>query len=206
MRRWAVALTAVTAGVAISLAPSTLGGAGALGAPVSRSMVPPATVPQYTWPELDHGPDLDGTSNDPSISTANASTLGVSWMTYTGAPVLSSPTVAWNNKLSETLVYVGNEAGTFSALNPGTGDRLYKLSADTGAVQCSAPLPLNTDASPVVATPPGGTRTIYMGTNDSGQSNGPLIAINEATCAVDFSVTPEPTAGVGGIWDGISYA
>ena len=32
------------------------------------------------------------------------------------------------------------------------------------------------------------------------------MAFDEATCAIDFSVAPEPPGGTGGIWDPISYA
>ena len=195
-----------------------------------------ATAPKYTWPEFHQGPRLDGVSHDPSISTANASTLGVSWMTNTGALVLSSPVVAWNPTLKETLAYVGNEAGDFGAYNEATGvpvwstnlgsnvrttplvengsvwiatlrgQRLYKLDASTGAVECSAPLEFTVDSSPVLATPPGGSPTVYIGVNDAGTFNGPLIAVNEANCAVNFRSDPEPGAGTGGVWDGISYA
>jgi outer membrane protein assembly factor BamB len=175
-------------------------------------------------------------STDPSISSKNAAMLGVSWMVNTGATALGSPVVAWNAKDQTTLVYVSNEAGYFTAIDvathqprwsinfggglrstplvegkyvwvvPSTVRRIYKLNAGTGAVQCSAPLPFEADASPTIATPPGGSPTIYTGVNDKGSSNGPLVAIDEGTCRVDFSATPEPAAGTGGIWDPISYA
>ena len=52
----------------------------------------------------------------------------------------------------------------------------------------------------------GGHPTVYFAENDTGNFNGPIVAINEATCAVDFSATPEPQPGVGGTWDFLSYA
>jgi outer membrane protein assembly factor BamB len=157
-------------------------------------------------------------------------------MANTGASALASPVVAWNAEDQATLIYASNEAGYLIAFDaathepvwsinfgagmrstplvesnylwvaPTSAHRIYKLDAGTGAVQCSAPLPFNTDASPAIGTPPGGTTTIYEGVNDRGPSNGPMTAIDEATCAVDFSVNQEPLAGTGGIWDPVSYA
>jgi outer membrane protein assembly factor BamB len=197
---------------------------------------PAKSPPTYSWPELHESPSLDGVSLDPSISTTDASTLGVSWMTGTGAAVLDSPVVGWNAVLGETVVYTANEAGHLIAYNTANGvpvwsdafgqpmrssplidgaylwiaptysDRLYKLDAATGAVECSTPTPFTVDSSPTLATPPGGSPTVYIGVNDHSTYNGPLMAIDEATCAVDFSVTPELGAGTGGVWDPIAYA
>ena len=77
-------------------------------------------------------------------------------------------------------------------------------------MQCSAPLqstpPGETiDASPLLATPPGGKPTVYIAVNDVGTFNGPAVAVDEATCAVDFSSTPQPKPGAGGEWDPLSY-
>ncbi len=204
-------------------------------APSTAMALPSPAAPAYAWPEMHQNPQLTGYSPDPGISSTNAASLGVSWMTYTGATVLSSPVVAWNAETSKTLVYVGNESGYLTAYDQATGApawsqrfsvpirstplveggsvwisptasyRMYKLDAGTGAVQCSAPLPYNAEASPTIATPPGGKPTVYTGVLDSATANGPLIAIDEATCAIDFSVTPEPVVATGGVWDSISY-
>ena len=64
-------------------------------------------------------------SADPSISTSNASTLGINWMTYMGSYPLSSPIVVWNPTLSETLVYTANEAGYVVAYNEATGTPVW---------------------------------------------------------------------------------
>jgi outer membrane protein assembly factor BamB len=93
-------------------------------------------------------------------------------MTNVGSEVLSSPIVAYNSALGETLVYVATTAGLITAYDQATGlpvwaknmggsitstplaegdylwvapqgsGRLYKLDAATGAVQCSASPPL----------------------------------------------------------------
>ena len=61
-------------------------------------------------------------------------------------------------------------------------------------------------SSPTIATPPGGQPTIYIGAGDGGTGLGPITAINEADCSVDFRVASEPpSGGGGGIWDFVSY-
>jgi outer membrane protein assembly factor BamB len=193
-------------------------------------------VPKYTWPEFHQNAQLTGYSADPATTASNAGSLGVKWMSWMGAPSLSSPVVAWNAEDSETLVYQANEAGNVTAFDEGTGtpvwslafnspirstplvdgeylwlapantNRLYKLDAGTGAVVCSAALPVGTlDSAPTLATPPGGKSTVYIGVVASGPSGGPLVAVDEATCDVDFAVNYAP-GGTGGIWDQISYA
>ena len=107
-------------------------------------------------------------------------------MTNLTSQSLTSPVVAYNAALAKTVVYAGSENGWFSAYNEATGStlwsidlgsairstpvvdgsyvwvddsyspRLFKLDASTGATLCSAPLYAVAEASPVVATPPGG--------------------------------------------------
>ena len=86
--------------------------------------------------------------------------------------------------------------------------RVYKLDAATGATQCSAssPLPTPLYSSPTLATPPGGKPTLYIGEMDTGSSKGGVIAIDEATCDVDFTSYPVPGPETSGVWDLISYA
>ncbi|HEX4161903.1 MAG TPA: PQQ-binding-like beta-propeller repeat protein, partial [Acidimicrobiales bacterium] len=179
-------------------------------------------------------------SVDPTISSANASTLGVRWMTNTGQQVLSSPISQYVPAVSKTLIFSGNEAGYFTAFDQATGlpvwsdqlsnslrssavsdgtsvwvtdtvdNRLMKMDAATGSVECSVPVgdtPGETvDASPVLATPPGGVQTVYVGSNDVGTFNGPLTAVQASDCSVEFKSTPEPTPGSGGLWDFINYS
>jgi outer membrane protein assembly factor BamB len=197
-----------------------------------------ATPPTYAWPYPSQNSSLTSTSADPTLSTANAGSFGVHWMTNTGSEVLSSPVVAYNTTLSETLVYVTTIAGLVTAYNQATGlpvwsvnmggsivssplaegaylwvamqhgGRIYKLDSANGSVACSASSPIasSINSSPTLATPPGGKPTVYIGINDVGTINGPVVAIDEATCDRDFSSHPEPGAGTGGVWDFISYA
>ena len=212
-------------------------GAGPTGASPAASAAPAsqaASIPTYQWPEAHGDPRLTGLSGDPSISTANASQLGVHWMANMASQSLSSPVVAYNGALGQTVVYAGTEGGWFTAYSELTGQtlwsvnigtairstpvihgssiwvvgtyspRLIKLDAATGAQQCStSPIYALGEASPVVATPPGGQPTIFMGSVDLAQ-NGPVYAFNTADCSLAWQNAPYPVGG--GVWDFISYA
>jgi outer membrane protein assembly factor BamB len=233
---WLASLALAFASLALVGVTAPTSAASVLHASVAKTV---AQAPAYQWPEAHQNPSLTGVSADPSISTSNAASFGVKWMTYTGAEILDSPVVAWNAKLQKTLVYIGNEDGYFTAYDQATGmpvwsvnlgsefrstplvsgsniwvapnnaGRAYKLNAATGATECSVSITNNsgesTNASPVIATPPGGTQTVYFGVNDIGNVNGPVTAVTASDCAVLFSVAPEPKAGTGGIWDFLSY-
>ena len=191
-------------------------------------------LPTYQWPEAHGNPRLTGLSGDPSISTANAGQLGVRWMANMGSQSLSSPVVAYNQALGQTVVYAGTEGGWLTAYDEASGQtiwsvnigtairstpvvagssiwvvatyspRLIKLDAATGAQQCSTtPLYALGEASPVVATPPGGQQTIFMGSVDLAQ-NGPVYAFHTADCSAVWQNAPYPAGG--GVWDFISYA
>jgi outer membrane protein assembly factor BamB len=162
--------------------------------------------------------------------------MGINWMTDTLGPVLSSPVVAYSAALGEALVYSTNEAGDVEAMNLATGQivwsyqtgypivasplvvdgslwvaselnpEMIKLDADTGEVQCTVPLRGKLLASPTEGIGPNGSLTIYEGELDIGGQNGPLDAIDAATCAIDFQSRPEPLGPItSGPWDPISY-
>ena len=127
------------------------------------------TPPTYSWPYPAQNSSLTGLSSDPTLSTANAGSFGVHWMTNAGSEVLSSPIVAYNSTLGETLVYVTTNAGLVTAFNQATGlpvwsvnlggsivssplaegdylwvamqhgGRIYKLDSADGSVACSRP-------------------------------------------------------------------
>ena len=190
------------------------------------------TGPQYQWTEAHENPQLTGVSGDPTVNTTNASDLGVRWMRNLTAPSLGSPVVAYNQQLGQMVVYAGSEGGWFSAFSEKTGKtlwsvdlgsavritptldgpyiwvadtyspQLYKLNAATGVEQCSTPIYTVAEASPIVVTPPGGIKTVYMGSNDLAES-GPLYAINEANCSVEWSF--DNYKQTSGLWDFISY-
>ncbi len=223
VRSAAVAAVTVASIVGLAVAP------GLASAPVAAA----TTIPTYQWPEAHGNPQLTGVSGDTSINSTNAGLLGVRWMVNLAAQSLTSPVVGYNQTLGQTVVYAGSEGGWFSAYSEATGKtlwsvslgsairstptldgnyiwvaatyapRLFKLDASTGAVLCSSSIYAVAEASPVVATPPGGIPTVYMGSNDQAQ-NGPVYAFNEADCSVEWQKVPYP--GGGGLWDMMSYA
>jgi outer membrane protein assembly factor BamB len=195
---------------------------------------PATTKPANVWPMFHHDGLETGYSPDPLINDTVAPSMGVKWMSSLTTQALSSPVVAWNSTLAKTVAYAGGEAGYLTAFNQATGatiwsdnlgsairstpaidgtsiwavptfaPKLYKINAATGAIQCSATLTTTGDASPVVATPPGGTKTVYVGMNDLGTQAGPVYGINAKDCTVKFAFTGY--AQESGIWAGISYA
>ena len=193
-----------------------------------------ASPPTYTWPKIAHDAGNTGLSADPGISTANASGLGVRWMASTGATVASSPVVAWNTQLGETLVYLANNAGYLTAFDQATGatvwsDQLgsqilstplvegnyvwvsrdysptmFKIDAATGAIQCSTPMVSNSEGSPTIGTPTGGSTSIYISVDDLGVNSGPIYSISEANCAIQWQFTNFNSAS--GSWTPLTFA
>jgi outer membrane protein assembly factor BamB len=186
------------------------------------------------WPTFHGSPSLQGVSPDTAISDLNAGQLGLSWMSPTMAPMLSSPVTAYDAALGETLAYIGNNAGYVEAINVADGSlvwsddfgepiyatpsvydgsvwvgtfvsgHMYKLDASTGAVECDVPLGTGSDlSSPTIATPPGGQPTVYFGVIDNGVISGPIMAVDEATCDVDWSVVPYSQES--GSWNPTSF-
>ncbi len=57
--------------------------------------------------------------------------LGVRWMANMGAQSLSSPIVAYNQTLGQTVVYAGTEGGWFTAYSELTGNTLWSVNIGT---------------------------------------------------------------------------
>jgi outer membrane protein assembly factor BamB len=197
---------------------------------------PGVAAPRYAnWPTFHGNPNLTGVSQDPAISTLNASRLGVRWMTHTFGPVLSSPVVKYSGTLKKTLAYVVNENGDLEAIDTASGaivwsdafgvplhatpsvsgqhlwigtavsGRMIKVNANTGAIQCQVSLGTGVDfGSPVIAKPPGGVRTMFIGVQDNGKVPGPMLAINDSTCKVEWRRNPYNVFS--GSWSPDAYA
>lgn len=194
----------------------------------------PRDTAATSWAEFHGDHRLTGVSSDRTISTANANTLGLQWMTHTGAAAFTSPVTAYNTSLHETLAFVGNTSGYFEAINTANGSivwsdafgvpidstpvvfgndvwtgtfdsgRVYKLDTATGATKCSISLGTGTLFSSLAeATPPGGKPTVYFGVQDNGTISGPIMAVDEATCKIDWSSVPYPRES--GSWNPTSY-
>jgi outer membrane protein assembly factor BamB len=190
--------------------------------------------PAYNWPELHDTPLLDGYAANTTLSATNASQLGVAWSTNLYGSALDSPAVAYDPSLKETLAYVGTELGDVVAVNLANGriiwsiwtgspirssplvyngsvyigtfvnPEILRLNATTGATQARAISPGQLEATPTVATPPGGVPTLYFPTLDSGSLSGPLLALNAANLSTEWAFTGyNQTAGS---WDSTSYA
>ncbi|HTW40065.1 MAG TPA: PQQ-binding-like beta-propeller repeat protein [Thermoplasmata archaeon] len=213
---------------AVSAAPATASGtlptAGAAPAPGGNS----AAAGSYNWPELHGDPLLDGVTKNTTLSTANAAQLGVEWAAELYGQAIDSPVIAYNPALKESLVYVGTEDGFIEAVNLANGQivwtnwlgspmasspvyangslyvgtqrnsALFQLNATTGSDVCSMPIPYTVQGTPVVATPPGGVLSAYI-----GSEGGPTYAMNAGTCAVEWKFT-DFTLPVG-TWDPYSY-
>jgi len=167
------------------------------------------------------------------LTSLNASLLGVAWATNAYGAILDSPAVAYDPTLGETLVYVGTETGNVVAVNLANGmivwgdwfgsavrssplvnngsvfivpflnAEMFKLSASTGAIQCTTLLPGDSEATPTVATPPGGVTSVYIGTAGSGPVNGPFLAINAGNCSIEWKFSGYHHAA--GSWAPASY-
>ncbi len=170
------------------------------GVPAAQAGVPLAQT--FTWPEFHNSASLNGVSGDPGISTTDASALGVKWMSPLGA-ALDSPMVSYNETLGATLAYAGGKSGFFDAVDAATGqiiwsdflgdaitgsplvengnvwiapqgaDKLYKLNAATGTTECVASVQGTVLSTPVLATPPGGVASVYLGTLGAGTDEWP---------------------------------
>jgi len=188
----------------------------------------------YDWPEFHQNARLDGDAAHSTLSTSNASALGVRWATDLYAVALDSPVVAFNRGLGETLAYVGTEAGNVLAINVVTGQivwgqwlgsqvrgtpivyngslyvatdstpAVYELNTTTGAIGCHLVAPMPIESTPIVVSPPGGVPTLYVGSNDATSISGPVLAMNARNCSLEWKFTAYNQTA--GSWTAISYA
>jgi outer membrane protein assembly factor BamB len=186
----------------------------------------------YDWPELHYGPNLDGNAPNTTLSTSNASSLGVRWATELYGQAIDSPVVAYDPLLGETLVYIGTETGYLLAIDLANGQivwsiwlgspvvaspavsqgsvyaatqrntALFDINATTGSVTCTTPIPLSIESTPTVATPPGGVRTVYIAAEE-GATSGPVYAIDAGNCSIEWAFTNYSIPT--GPWDPISF-
>ena len=225
------AAVATGGGLIVAAGTPVLMAAGPAGAATARVA---GAAPAYAnWPTFHGNPAETGVSNDPAISTANASQLGVRWMTHTFGPVLSSPVTAYSSTLNMTLAYVVNESGYLTAFNVAHGalvwsdsfgvpmhatpvvsrghvwigtavsGRMIKVSATTGSVECQVTLGTGTDFSSPVMGMSGGVPTLFVSVQDNGTAPGPMLAINDSTCKVEWRSVPYPV--LSGSWSPDSY-
>jgi outer membrane protein assembly factor BamB len=157
------------------------------GSSSSLQLAAASTEPSKTsWPTFHGSPSLNGVSPDTTISTANASQLGLRWMYPTMAPMLSSPVTGHLSSPDETLAFIGNIDGYVEAINVANGTQawsddlaypiygtptfyngavwvgtyvsgyIYKIDASTGQVECKVSLGNGSDLASPTVATPPG--------------------------------------------------
>lgn len=177
---------------------------------------------------------MTGVDTDTDISSANANTLGLEWMTPTGSAVDSSPVVAYDAKLGSTLVYIGTSGGYLEAVNSQNGrifwsdnlgapilatpsvyrsdlwvgtfaaPSMYKINATTGSILCRISLGTGSDMSSPTVATPPGGNTSVF---FGVQDNGVVSAPFEAVNERTCQVewTTYPYSVQSGSWNPSSF-
>src|SRR5215468_2210014 len=115
-------------------------------------------------------------------------TGAIVWAVKLAGPVQPSPLV------SDGAVWVATRSSA----------TIYKLDASTGAIDCSHPVQSGVlFSSPVAATPPGGTASVYFAVPRSS-GGGKVLSVSAATCATQWSFSGYQVAA--GTWDPLAYA
>ena len=105
---------------------------------VSAIMVFSAGLQAGNWDQF-HGNRLkSGMVRDSIFSGTNAGALTIRWQANTGSQVWSSPVAKFYPDINKTLVFVGNNAGVFSAYDAATGDRIWYYKAGSGISSTAA--------------------------------------------------------------------
>ncbi|HEY2580088.1 MAG TPA: PQQ-binding-like beta-propeller repeat protein [Streptosporangiaceae bacterium] len=223
-------LTTLLCAVGVTAAGSATAGALA-GSPRS---VRAAAGSSEDWASFHRTGLLDGWAASSSVTTANASKLGVRWAADLYGGAVDSPVEAFDSTLGERLAYIGTQNHDVVAVNLANGrivwatsvgnqvrpgpvvangavfvattnsTKIFKLDATTGAVGCTFTPPRQIEGTPVAATPPGGVPTVYFGANDTNSASGPVYALKQSNCAQEWAFTGY--ASTAGSWDPLTYA
>jgi eukaryotic-like serine/threonine-protein kinase len=124
-------------------------------------------------------------TNSGTFFAIDMATGNIVWSVQLAGEVQASPLV------SDGAVWVGTR----------TNPTIYKLDASTGTIDCSQVMPGGMlFSSPVAATPPGGTPSVYF----ADLATAKVLSISAATCATQW--TFHHYAVSAGTWDPLSYA
>lgn len=186
------------------------------------------------WASFHRTANLQGWASNSSLTTATAPKLGVSWAADVYGGVVDSPVVAYNATLKERVAYVGTVTGNLVAVDMASGQivwsaylgsqiratplvaggavwvatydspKMYKVNAATGAVECSAASVRQIQGTPVAASPPGGVPSVYFPAGDTSTASGPVTALKQSNCAVEWRFTDYVSRA--GEWDALGYA
>lgn len=169
-RRGALAVALATAGICVGLVPSAARAATAPGAPAGGAG---ACIP--AWPmyghDLSHSGAADSCPGQSRISASDVSRLTPRWFLPTG-DVTATPAVV------DGTVYVGDDSGTFRAVNQSSGAVEWSFSALSNPVHDDRHQPGFGEfvSSPAVARVPGlADPVVYVG------GGGTLFALDART-------------------------
>ncbi|HEY3956518.1 MAG TPA: PQQ-binding-like beta-propeller repeat protein [Streptosporangiaceae bacterium] len=186
------------------------------------------------WASFHRTANLDGWASNSSVTTATAAKLGVKWAADVYGGVVDSPAVAYNSTLKERVAYIGTVTGNLVAVNMANGQivwsvnlgselrtsplvvsgavwvstfdspKIFKVNAATGNIACTVASARQIQGTPVAATPPGGVPSVYFPAGDTETARGPLTAIKQKNCAVEWRFTNYRTRS--GEWDPLDYS
>ncbi|HEY3956519.1 MAG TPA: PQQ-binding-like beta-propeller repeat protein [Streptosporangiaceae bacterium] len=186
------------------------------------------------WASFHHTANLEGVAANSSITTSTAANLGVKWAADVYGGVVDSPMVAYNATLKERVAYVGTVTGDLVAVNMANGQivwgvdlgselrgsplvvngyvwvatfdspKIFKVNAATGAISCTVASARQIQGTPVAATPPGGVPSVYFPAGDTETAPGPITAIQQNNCSVEWQFTDYRT--LSGVWTPLDYS
>lgn len=145
------ALTCVAAGATAIAMPLSQAMPVAAKSSPARAARPAGVV---DWTEHRGNAAHTGLSTETTLSTSTAFKLH--WTANTGFKSYSSPAVVWNSTLNESLVYIGNNVGTFNAYNATTGALVWHYQTPK-----TVGLSKEIESSPAVSN-----NTVYFGDGD----------------------------------------
>ena len=122
----------------------------ALAAGTLTAVVMAAAGSPADWPMYHHDEGHSGLAVDTALSASAAPQLVPLWMNDTGSSAYTSPAIVHDPVLGKTVIYVGNQAGTLSAYDAVSGDRLW-----------ATDLPQALQSSPAVVN-----GVVYVGSSD----------------------------------------
>ena len=114
------------------------------------------TIPAGFFNWIEHRDNALHTGLSPETILSSSTTFKQHWSANTGGKSYSSPAIAFNSTLNESLVYVGNMLGEFNAYNAATGALVWHYQTPK-----TAGLSKEIEASPAVYN-----NTVYFGDGD----------------------------------------
>jgi outer membrane protein assembly factor BamB len=186
----APATLSVTAAIA-GLAPNTYTGhvtvtaSGAQGSPASVTVTLIVAAPggsSTSWLQIEHDPGRTGSApGETAITPANAAGLGLQWSATVDGKVTAQPLyasgVTVGGQTRDALV-VATSANSVYALNPSTGQSLWRRNFGSQPNNCAIPGGFGVTAAPAIDA---GANRVYVVANDGTLH---ALSLNDGTDAV----------------------